>query len=211
MVWRSDNDILQKSVNRADMQTVCENCAGFVWTWTPDGTGLVVADSPAHALAVLDLATLEQTVLVEERDYLLYQARFSPDGRWFSFQASGDVVDSQLFIIPYRPGSVVPREEWTQVTDGIGWYDKPRWSQDGNIMYFISDHDGFRCIYGRRLDPSTKKPVGERFDVRHFHRSRISMLNVSLGPLEVSVARNKIVFNLGERTGNIWMAELTGE
>jgi len=29
-------------------------------------------------------------------------------------------------------------------------------------------------------------------------------MNVGLGPLEISVSRNALVFNLGEITGNVW-------
>jgi hypothetical protein len=34
------------------------------------------------------------------------------------------------------------------------------------------------------------------------------MLNAGCAQLEISVAQDKIVFNLGELTGNIWMAKL---
>jgi hypothetical protein len=34
------------------------------------------------------------------------------------------------------------------------------------------------------------------------------MLNMSLPDLDISIAHDKIVFNLGELTGNIWMTEL---
>ncbi len=61
------------------------------------------------------------------------------------------------------------------------------------------------------MDPETKKPQGEPDLLRHFHDSGLSLQNVGLFPLELSVARDKIVFNLGERTGNIWLAELKEE
>jgi hypothetical protein len=34
------------------------------------------------------------------------------------------------------------------------------------------------------------------------------MANVGYGPLEISVARDKIVCNMVELTGNIWMTKL---
>jgi hypothetical protein len=71
-------------------------------------------------------------------------------------------------------------------------------------MYFTSNRDGFMCIWAQRLQPDTKYPVGAAFDVHHFHTSRRSLANVGLGPLETSVARNALVFNLGEVTGNVW-------
>ncbi|HYI95440.1 MAG TPA: hypothetical protein VEX68_18005, partial [Bryobacteraceae bacterium] len=64
--------------------------------------------------------------------------------------------------------------------------------------------DGFMCIWAQRLQPETKLPAGAAFGVHHFHTSRRSLANVWLGPLETSVARDALVFNLGEVTGNIW-------
>ena len=118
---------------------------------------------------------------------------------------------SQVFVAPYRGHVRIEANEWIPVTQGWDADDKPRWSPNGNLLYFISDRDGFRCIWAQRLDPDTKRPVGEPFDVKHFHRARLSMLNVNLALLEISVARDRMVFCLGERTGNIWMAELTEE
>jgi hypothetical protein len=46
---------------------------------------------------------------------------------------------------------------------------RPAWSPDGNLLYFFSDSDGSRCIWARRLDPKTKKPVGTPFAVLHLH------------------------------------------
>jgi hypothetical protein len=40
----------------------------------------------------------------------------------------------------------------------------------------------------------------------HFHSARLSMAKVSTGALEIDVAKDKIVLNLGEATGNIWLA-----
>jgi hypothetical protein len=43
----------------------------------------------------------------------------------------------------------------------------------------------------------------------HAHEARRSLLNVQIGALDMSVARNKIVFNMSELTGNIWMMNLS--
>ncbi len=42
----------------------------------------------------------------------------------------------------------------------------------------------------------------------HFHNAHRSPMHQGLAALEMSVARDKIVLNLGEETGNIWLAEL---
>jgi dipeptidyl aminopeptidase/acylaminoacyl peptidase len=90
------------------------------------------------------------------------------------------------------------------VTEPGPWVNKPRWSPNGNLLYYVSDQDGFACIWARRLDPVTKNPVGEPQAVVHFHSGHNS-LDTAYG-MELSVADNKLVFNLGEGSGNIWLA-----
>ena len=43
------------------------------------------------------------------------------------------------------------------------------------------------------------------------HGRRLSMLPVGLAPLEISVAKDKLVGIVAESTSNIWMAELGKE
>ena len=45
----------------------------------------------------------------------------------------------------------------------------------------------------------------------HSHVSRRSLLNVSANSQDISVARDKIAFSMGEITGNIWMTKLPGQ
>jgi hypothetical protein len=78
-------------------------------------------------------------------------------------------------------------------------------------MYFTSEIDGFRCISAQRVDPGTKRPQGPPIPIYHSHHARRSLLNVGLDPLKISVARDRIVFTMGERSGNIWMAKLEGK
>ena len=85
--------------------------------------------------------------------------------------------------------------------------EKPQWSPDGNVLYYTSDIDGFRCIWARRLDPTTKRPVGEPLAIHHAHSARRSLMNIWIGFMELSLTPDRLFFNLGETTGNIWMAE----
>ncbi len=105
----------------------------------------------------------------------------------------------------------MPESEWITVTDGSFWDDKPRWSPDGNLLYFVSYRDSFLCIWAIRLNPATKQPAGPPFPVYHSHGERRSLANYGLSQMFVPVARDKLVFPLGERRGNIWMAELPVE
>ena len=118
---------------------------------------------------------------------------------------------SRIYVAAFRGPQPIPQNEWLAVTSGDPWDDNPRWSPDGNLMYFTSEIDGFRCISAQRMDPGTKRPQGPPIPIYHSHHARRSLLNVGLGALKISVARDRIVFTMGERSGNIWMAKLDGK
>ena len=60
----------------------------------------------------------------------VFAPQFSPDGRWFVFGSGTQVVDRQLFALPYPVGSAGPR---TITTDGG---QAPIWPRRGNQLYF---------------------------------------------------------------------------
>jgi WD40 repeat protein len=110
-----------------------------------------------------------------------------------------------IFIAPLRNGVALGESEWIQVTDGTGTEAAPWWSPDGNILYFLSQRDGFQCIWAQHLDKATKRPAGAPFDVAHFHGARRKVQEAGFGP---GIGVDKLVFALSESTGNIWMAQL---
>jgi hypothetical protein len=50
--------------------------------------------------------------------------------------------------------------------------------------------------------------VGEPFLVQHFHQARRGFEPDDFASLPLSVGPDKIVFEMRERTGNIWLATL---
>jgi hypothetical protein len=154
---------------------------------------------------VVDIASKRHTGLLNHPVWTLWNPRFSPDDRWLSFNATKP-GESRIFIAPFRNSGPIPQSEWIAITNGV-WDDKPRWSADGNMLYFLSERDGFRCIWSQKLD-AAKRPLGAAAAVFHVHDARRSLLNVNIGALDMSVARDKIVFNMSERTGNVWMMTL---
>ena len=61
---------------------------------------------------------------------------------------------------------------------------------------------------GAASRPVTKKPTGSPLAIQHFHSRGLSWRNLYLGAPDISVARDKIVFNLGEHSGNVWLTDL---
>ena len=85
---------------------------------------------------------------------------------------------------------------------------EPRWSPDGSLLYFLSERDGFRCLWAQRLDPATKHAVGLPRGIHHFHRSRLANLMADTGQIGLAVTSDKIYLSLEEVTGNLWMTKL---
>jgi hypothetical protein len=106
--------------------------------------------------------------------------------------------------VPLKSDRPSEKGNWIAIDHPNRWDDKPRWSPDGNVVYFVSDRDGQFCLWAQRLENCTKQPVGMPFALYHFHNSRLAMDNVGTSFLEIDVARDKIVMGLGGLTGNIW-------
>jgi serine/threonine protein kinase len=181
---------------------VCEDC-GNLSDLSADARTLSYGD-PAGGISVMG-ATGEKTALAKVLPNFAADPRFSPDGRWISFHTIESPVSRRIYVAP-APGIAGP---WIPITDGTGMDRLTAWSPDGGMLYFISEADGFRCIAARRLDPKTKQPIGSVFYVYHFHNARRSMMSlINVNMARLSVARDKMVFTLLERTGNIWTMKL---
>lgn len=112
--------------------------------------------------------------------------------------------DHRVAVVPLHGETAAPPSEWVFVTESGPWINKPRWAPGGNLIYYVSNRDGFVCIWARQLDPATKQPIGEPKAIVHFHSVHNSLGSVY--DAELSVAKDKLVFNLGEASGNIWLA-----
>jgi len=109
-------------------------------------------------------------------------------------------------IAPYRGANTIQEKDWIPITDGRFRDHPDHWSPGGNALYFLSDRDGYVCIWAERLDASTKRPSGAPVVVYHAHGGSRSMTEM-LVEAGFSLAQDRIAFNMEERTGNIWMAE----
>jgi Tol biopolymer transport system component len=167
--------------------------------------------NPPEDVMMIDVAAKRISSLVhaDRPDHILYSGRFSPDGQWVAFEAALDKSpNKKLFISPIRNGHGLKEAEWIPVTDGLQVDANAVWSPDGNFLYFLSERDGFRCIWAQHLAPVSKRPDGAAFPVHHFHSARESLARVDRFDLiGLSVARDKLVFSMSELTGNIWMEE----
>jgi len=112
-------------------------------------------------------------------------------------------------IAPIRNGTAGKDAEWIAVTDGTHSDHGPQFSPDGNTAYFTSTRDGYDCIWAQRLEPATKRPVGQAFGYEHFDNASQKYLDGFWGgDSELSVARDKIIVGLVQWHVGIWMTQI---
>ncbi len=190
-------------------ERVCDHC-GYPSDLDASGkTVLVDGFSSPSAIGVFDLNSPPPKVILRAGDADLYAPKFSPDERWIAFHAralQGQM--RRIFVAPYRGASEVPRSEWTPVTDGASNDAHPQWPKSGDALYFLSERDGFRCLWAQPLDPATKRPAGQAAPIAHFHEPGLSASTISNpGIVRPNVTRDRIILTLAETTGNLWEME----
>jgi hypothetical protein len=78
------------------------------------------------------------------------------------------------------------------------------WSLDSPVLYLMLDTDGFRCLWGQRIEPATGALVGKPYAVRHFHRT-IGMSTSFAN----AITNGGFIYEAAEVSANLW--KLTGE
>jgi len=200
--------ILVVATSGGTPEQVCDDC-GEVEAWAPDGDQILyVAPRDPSGVGLLKVGSSPDHGWLRSAGYGLYGPRLSSDGGWIAFNGRTDrLAPARVLVARVQASIVAPEQEWIVVSqDG----DAPSWSPDASLLYFWSDRDGSPCLWAQRLDPGTKRPTGVPLGIQHFHSRGLSWRNLYLGAPDIAVAGDKIVFNLGEHTGNIWMADLPG-
>jgi hypothetical protein len=201
------------SVDRGDEQVLIT--AGPLvepsWDWSTDGSSILAGlmrGTPVRRLigmvpvAAAPHAEAQMRVVTSDPEENLYQARFSPDDRWISFCSAkmNQAGVSTIYVVPAAGGA------WTRITEGRTFDDKPRWSPDGRMLYFVSNRSGFFNVWGIKFDPVEGKPVGEPFRVTAFDSpGQIILEDVRI--MELALAADRLVLPMMEVSGNIWVLE----
>jgi len=179
--------------------------------WTLDGKWILMSSDlqtpgrVALALFPLEAAPRSETqmrVIASNPEYNLWQGRFSPDGRWISFNAfnATDPSVSTVYAISASGG------EWIKLTEGRYWDDKPRWSPDGKAIYFVSNRTGFFNVWRVRFDPASGKPLDQPTRVTDFE-STTQMIIPNIIQLEMALTSDRIILPMMETFGSIWVLE----
>jgi len=144
---------------------LCEDC-GDPGDWFPDGRRLLLYFLPSGWTRIdsIDVNSGTRSPAIQYSSGLV-QPHVSPDGRWIALYINISAVQVPIMVIPLRNGVAASEKEWVTITDGSGFDIDANWSPDGSLLYFFSERDGFRCIWGQKLDPTSKTLLGAPFPV----------------------------------------------
>ena len=203
---RAGVPLLVAEVRTGIPQAVCPDCSRPE-DWSPDGRKIIGwTISKGNEIAEFDLATRKREILIKESGRDTVSPRYSPDGKWISFQERTGANTRQLWVAPLESGPLpIPPARWIAITDNTSLDREARWSDDGSAIYFASNRDGFQCLWSQRLDPSTKKPAGTPVPLHHFHSVGLGITVADSGQFGMSEGGGKMVISLGAATGNIWL------
>jgi len=178
---------------------------GAVMSWSSDSTKVVYLEGRPPRHFAIDVNSGESWEVASHPELPLYTGKYAPDDRWFSFRLGLTSFRDPVFIAPLRNGVAAGQDEWIQATEASDLVGRNWWSPDGSLVYFLSLRDGNDCLWARRLDPVTKKPLGDLLDVWHLHGPRRVM---NTGTVGFGLSRDKWYFTMHEQIRNvIWLAE----
>jgi hypothetical protein len=93
----------------------------------------------------------------------------------------------------------VPRDGWQQIDEPTITGRPAGWSPDSSVLYLLLDTDGFRCLWGQRVDRAGRL-VGKPFAVRHLHEQNPAF-GTTLGN---AISPEGFLFEGTLLTGNLW-------
>jgi Tol biopolymer transport system component len=197
----------RSAVYSLDMATrlprkVCDDC-DHPMDLSADGRYLLYRGREPWGLHLLELPSGKAVALFKDPAQFAMEATFSPDMNWIALVVrKGKTERLHAYLAPLSGHNLGATDTWIPITSEM-YHLHLNWSPDGNRLYYFATRDDRRCLWSLRLDAATKRPNGEPVAVRHFH----TVQHYPLSGSWISVARNRLAFNLTDVTSNIWMAD----
>jgi Tol biopolymer transport system component/DNA-binding winged helix-turn-helix (wHTH) protein len=132
----------------------------------------------------------------------LNQTNPSPDGRWIVYAAiPADGRTSAIYVIPATGGTP------SLVTESTGWCDKPRWSADGRLIYYLASRGTTFNLWGMPFDTASGS-AGAPFQVTHFPAGGLEVAGLEdMHFANMSMGGGRVALTTRRDTSEIWILE----
>jgi len=185
---------------------LCRGCS-LPTGWFDSHRALFYRDGVPSVIKMADPRTGADRVLLRKDGASLSEANWSPANELMLFtETIGD--RKRIFAVHVPRSSGRAEGKWISIPDPGVSPDHPRWSGDGRTVFYLSDSDGFSCIYGQVFWPEGGRVVGKPFAVAHFHNQRSRIDSVFAEAVNLSVDGDSIYFNRGEQSSTVWIGTL---
>ena len=184
---------------------VCEACGlhGFV----SDNQHILIVTKSRHEIGILDVTGGPVQPIVDSPEGLVDRPHSSPDGRWLAVRRV-IAETAKVLVGPLQPGRLLPLDQWARVNEPTTTPRPAGWSPDSRVLYLLLDTDGFRCLWGQRVDPLSGRLIGKPYPVRHFHSTIQEQFSNSFGN---AFTADTFLYGGSRESGNIWRLSLSGE
>jgi serine/threonine protein kinase/Tol biopolymer transport system component len=182
---------------------LCRECV--VVDFFSDGEHALV--DHGRSLTRTRLSDGEESLVLDLKEGALLDSDLSRDDRWIAIQVGEKDGSVVLYAVPLR-SPPAGRGEWVRLAGGETWAGQPRWSPDGRSLFHLSERDDFTCVWALVLDPETREPVGESRAVLHAHQTSMKMMPVERSMWTLDVGGDRLVFNAGAMSGDVYTAKL---
>jgi Tol biopolymer transport system component/DNA-binding winged helix-turn-helix (wHTH) protein len=178
-----------------------------LFDWSADGAWILAAlqeKTPrGFALAFVradGTGPVDVRVLAHDPNSNLFKARLSTDQQWVGYVAGTGPGVSAIYAVRAAGGPQVA------ITGGDHFDDRPRWSPDSRVIYFLSNRSGFLNVWGRRFDPARGEPVGDPFPVTRFD-SPAQMVPPRMVQVGMAISHDRLILPVSEASGNVWILD----
>jgi Tol biopolymer transport system component len=176
---------------------ICEGCGlhGFL----SDNRRILAVDDNNLSVQVVDVITGASQDLVRLSQGEIDRPHVSPDDQWLAFRQVEATV-ARTYVVPLTPGNPPAPSTWQRVEVSTTTGRPTGWAPDSRTLYLLLDTDGFRCVWGQRIDQSSGRLIGPVFAVRHLHDLN-GLVSTSMGN---PFTKDGFLYGSNRMTGNIW-------
>jgi len=162
--------------------------------WSPDGDELAFSgmDGGISDLYLLNMESGQVRQLTNDR-YADLQPAWHPDGRQLAFTTDRGEAGTNFRTLEFGEPRLAIIDTQTLDIDVKrpfeGLHHNPQFSPDGNQLYFISDHDGFKDVY--RLD----LPSDDVYRLTH-QKTGVSGITAMSPAMSVAMQNGRMMYSV---------------